>query len=125
MQSVEHRNENVCWYQETQNIRAANEPILCAIGVDFSRRANDGHSRLEGGHERQRERQALDAPVCEQKLSRGALATSGEGVVQPDGHGGHQQQRKYHIINNSEVLGCRWIHTETSGMKRDFNVSVA
>lgn len=125
MQSVEHRNKNVCWYQETQNIRAANEPVLRAIGIDFSRRANDGHSRLEGSHERQRERQALHTPVCEQKLLRGALASSGEGVVQPDGHGGHQQQRKYHIINNSEVLRPRRIHAEIASMKRDIRVSAA
>lgn len=125
MQSVEQRNENVCWYQETKNIRAANKPVLRAIGVNLSRRANDGHGRLEGGHKRQRERQALHTPVCEQELSRGALASSGEGVVQPDGHGGHQQQGEYHIINNSEVLVACGIHTETAGMKRDITVSAS
>lgn len=113
----------MCWYQETQNIRAADKPVLCAIAVNLSRRANEGHGGLEGGHERQRERQALHTPVCIHELLRGALASSGEGVVQPDGHGGHQQQRKYHIINDSEVLVPCGIHNETAGMKRDIRVS--
>lgn len=117
VKSVEHRDENVCWYQETQNIRAAYKPVLRAVGVDLSWRADDGHSRLESGHERQRERKALHLPVSEQKLLRGPLTPSGEGIVQPDGHRGYQQQSKYNIIHRTEVLVSCGIHTDTPGMK--------
>lgn len=117
MKSVEHRNENVCRYQETQNIRAAYKPVLRAVGVDLGRRADDGHGRLEGGHERQREREALHLPISEQELLHGSLTPSGERVVQSDGHRGHQQQSKYDIVDRTEVLVSCGIHTDAPGMK--------
>lgn len=46
-QSVQHRNENISWNEEAQNVSTSHEPILSAISVDFCWYAYDGHSRLE------------------------------------------------------------------------------
>lgn len=53
MESVEHWNEDVGWDQESQDISTANEPVLCAIGVDLCWRSHNSNSGLERGHERQ------------------------------------------------------------------------
>lgn len=94
MKSVEQRNKDVGWDQEPQDISAANEPVLCAIGVDLRWRPHYSNSRLERGRERQGQRQAPHAPVSQQKLLRGLLPSAREGIIQPNGYRGHQEQGK-------------------------------
>lgn len=96
--------------EEAQDVRAAKEPVLRPVGVDFSWDAYDGHGGLEGGDERQRHRQAAHAPVCHQELLRCPLPAARQRVVQADGHGRSQQDGEYHIVRNCKVLLLRRIH---------------
>lgn len=111
MESVEHRNEDSGRDQEPQDISAANEPVLCAIGVDLCWCPNYSNSRLERGHERQGKGQALHAPVCQQELLCGLLPSSREGIIQPYGHRGHQEQDKQHKVNSSEFVSSA-VHSD-------------
>lgn len=42
-QAVEDRNKDVCWDKETQEVGAAQEPVLRPVGIDFSRCSQDGY----------------------------------------------------------------------------------
>lgn len=94
MESVEHWNEDVGRYQEPQDISAANEPVLCAIGVDLCWCPHYSNSGLERSHEREGKGQATHAPVSQQELLCGLLPSSREGIIQSYCHGGHQEQGK-------------------------------
>lgn len=100
------------WNEEAENISAADEPVLSTVSVDLCGYPNDRHSRLEWGDERQRNRKAAHAPVCQQKLLCGALSPTRQSVIQPDAHRGCQQDGKYHIVCNSEVLLVGRVHPD-------------
>lgn len=102
-QSVEHRDENVCWNEEAQNVGAADEPVLSTVSVDLRWYADDRYRRLEGGDERQRNRETVHASVCHEELLSGALAPPRHSVVEPDGHGGDQQDGEYHIVHPCKI----------------------
>lgn len=102
--------------EEAQDVSTANEPVLSSVRVDLCRDAYDGHGRLERGDERQRHRQTPHVPVCHQELPRCPLAPARERVVQPDGHGSSQQDGKYNIVHNREVLPLGRVHPDSVGV---------
>lgn len=99
---VQQRDENVRRDEQPEDVSTADEPVLRAVGVDLCRNADDGHGGLEGGDERQRDREAAHAPVRHQELLRGSLPAAGHGVVQPDARRGRQQQAKDDVIRHHE-----------------------
>lgn len=109
-QPVQHWNENIGWNEEAQNVSTSYEPILSAMGVDFSWYAYDGHSRLEWGDEGQWNRKTSHAPVRHQELLCSPLASTGQGVVHAYTQRGSQQDCKYHIVCGREVLLVRRVH---------------
>lgn len=111
-QSVQHGNKNVSWNQQAQDVGTADEPVLSTVSVDFRWYPNDGHSWLEWSDKRQGNRETAHAPVCHQELLCSALTPSRESMVQPDGHRGSEQQGKYHIVYNREVLLVGRVHRD-------------
>lgn len=111
-QSVQHRNEDISWNEEAQNVSTSDEPVLSAICVDFCWYAYDGHSRLEWGDEGQWNRNTSHAPVRHQELLCGSLTSTRHGVVHADAHRGSQQDCEYDIVRDQEVLLVRGVHVE-------------
>lgn len=67
-QSVEDWYKHMSWYEQAQEVGAAQEPVLGPKGVDLRRSAQDGHGGLESGQQGQGHRKAGHGAVGHQKL---------------------------------------------------------
>lgn len=67
-QSVEDRDEDMCWDEQAQEIGAAEEPVLGSKRVDLWWCPQDGHGRLEGRQQGQWHRQAGHRAIGHQEL---------------------------------------------------------
>lgn len=104
VEPVQQRDENVRWDEEPEDVSAADEPVLRAVGVDLSWNADDGHGGLEGGDEGQGDGEAAHAPVRHQELLRGSLPPTRHGVVQPDPCRRRQQEAEDDVVRHREEL---------------------
>lgn len=70
-QPVEDGYEDVSRDEKAQEVGAAQEPVLRPKGVDFGRRPQNGHGRLERGEQRQRHGKPAHGAVGHQELLEG------------------------------------------------------
>lgn len=100
---VEDRDEDVGRDEKTQEVGTAQEPVLCAVGIDLWGGAQDGHGWLESGQQGERDGQAAHTAISQQELLRGTLAPPGEGVEESDAHRSHQEDGEDHVIHAGEM----------------------